>query len=102
MKLAEYWRNTFAEPLGLDLWIGLPDKENARVATMYAPKAGKQPEPKDRQSGPPVGRTRPVASTDFYADLATQGTFAPKVSTSPFVLNALSAMDKSVITTLAN
>ena len=24
--LAEYWRKTFAEPLGLDLWIGLPEK----------------------------------------------------------------------------
>src|SRR5438552_3819149 len=100
MKLAEYWRNTFAEPLGLDLWIGLPEKENARVATMYAPKAGKQPEPKDRQSGPPVGRTRPVASSDFYTDLATKGTFAHKVFTSPFGLNAISAMNKPEIRAL--
>ena len=100
IKLAEYWRKTFAEPLGLDLWIGLPEKENARVATMYAPKAGKQPEPKDRQSGPPVGRTRPVASSDFYADLATKGTFAHKVFASPFGLNAISAMNKPEIRAL--
>ena len=100
IKLAEYWRNTFAEPLGLDLWIGLPEKENPRVATMYAPKAGKQPEPKDRQSSPPVGRTRPVASSDFYADLATKGTFAHKVFTSPFGLNAISAMNKPEIRAL--
>src|SRR5947207_4228166 len=40
--VSDYWRKTFAEPLGLDLWIGLPEKENARVATMYAPKVGKQ------------------------------------------------------------
>jgi CubicO group peptidase (beta-lactamase class C family) len=100
IKLAEYWRKTFAEPLGLDLWIGLPEKENARVATMYAPKAGKQPEPKDRQSGPPVGRTRPVASSDFYADLATKGTFAHRVFASPFGLDAISAMNKPEIRAL--
>ena len=100
IKLAEYWRKSFAGPLGLDLWIGLPEKENARVATMYAPKAGKQPEPKDRQSGPPVGRSRPVASSDFYADLATKGTFAHKVFTSPFGLNAISAMNKPEIRAL--
>jgi CubicO group peptidase (beta-lactamase class C family) len=95
--LDEYWRKTFAEPLGLDLWIGLPEKENARVATMYAPKAGKQPKPKDRQSGPPAGRTRPVASSDFYADLATKGTFAHKVFASPAGLQAVSAMNKPEI-----
>jgi len=103
IKLAEYWRKTFAEPLGLDLWIGLPEKENARVATMYAPKAGPAaagPEPKDRQSGPPVGRTRPVASSDFYADLATKGTFAYRVFASPFGLNAISAMNKPEIRAL--
>jgi CubicO group peptidase (beta-lactamase class C family) len=100
IKLAEYWRKNFAGPLGLDLWIGLPEKENARVATMYAPKAGKQPEPKDRPSGPPLGRTRPVASSDFYADLATKGTFAHKVFTSPFGLNAISAMNRPEIRAL--
>src|SRR5204863_8468691 len=57
-KLAEYWRKTFADPLGLDLWIGLPEKENARVATIYAPKAGKRPEPQQ-----------------FYLEVATSGTF---------------------------
>ena len=67
---------------------------------MYAPKAGKQPGPKGRQSGPPVGRTRPVASSDFYADLATKGTFAHKVFTSPFGLNAISAMNKPEIRAL--
>ena len=102
IKLAEYWRKTFAEPLGLDLWIGLPEKGNARVATMYAPKGGKQPEPKDRQSGPVAAatRTRPVASSDFYADLATKGTFAHKVFASPFGLNAISAMNKPEIRAL--
>src|SRR6266403_6384559 len=39
--LADYWRQIFGEPLKLDLWIGLPEKENPRVATMYPAKAGR-------------------------------------------------------------
>src|SRR5207237_1048431 len=78
--VSDYWRKTFAEPLGLDLWIGLPEKENARVATMYAPKVGKEPEPKQ-----------------FYRDVATRGTFAHKVFTSPYGLNAVSEMNKPEI-----
>src|SRR5436853_167129 len=51
--LAEYWQKTFAGPLGLDLWIGVPANENARVATIYAPKMGKG-----------------VARQQFYLDVA--------------------------------
>jgi CubicO group peptidase (beta-lactamase class C family) len=76
-RLSEYWREVFAGPLGLDLWIGLPEKENGRVATMYARKAGKCAEPKE-----------------FYIDVLTRGTFAHKVFTSPSGLNAVSAMNK--------
>jgi CubicO group peptidase (beta-lactamase class C family) len=32
-------REDFAEPFGLDLWIGLPDSEHARVAEMKRPNA---------------------------------------------------------------
>jgi CubicO group peptidase (beta-lactamase class C family) len=78
--LAEYWQKTFAEPLGLDLWIGLPAKENARVAMMYAARGGKPPEP-----------------ADFYRDLTKPGTFARKVFTSPDGLHAVSAMNKPEI-----
>ena len=80
IRLNEYWQKTFAEPLGLDLWIGLPEKENARVATMYPPKLGKPPEPKQ-----------------FYKDVATRGTFAHKVFTSPIGLNAVSEMNRPEI-----
>jgi CubicO group peptidase (beta-lactamase class C family) len=80
IKLGEYWRKTFAEPLGLDLWIGLPEKENARVATMYAARAGQSPEPKQ-----------------FYVDLRTTGTFARKVFNSPHGLNSVSEMNKPEI-----
>jgi CubicO group peptidase (beta-lactamase class C family) len=74
--LAEYWRENFGEPLKLDLWIGLPERENPRVATMYAAKAGKLPEPKQ-----------------FYTDLITPGTLARKTFTSPYGLHAVSAMN---------
>jgi CubicO group peptidase (beta-lactamase class C family) len=74
--LAEYWRAIFGEPLKLDLWIGLPERENPRVATMYAAKAGKPPEPKQ-----------------FYADLITPGTLARKTFTSPYGLHAVNAMN---------
>ena len=74
--IAEYWRKTFAEPLALDIWIGLPEFENHRVATMYAAKIGKGPEPQQ-----------------FYDDLATPGTLARRVFASPRGLDAVSAMN---------
>jgi CubicO group peptidase (beta-lactamase class C family) len=84
--LSQYWRDVFAEPLNLDFWIGLPEKENSRVATMYAARNGKPPEPKNRLSG-----------SDFYADLVTPGTLARKTFTSPYGLNAISGMNAPAI-----
>jgi CubicO group peptidase (beta-lactamase class C family) len=78
--LSDYWRENFAQPLDLDFWIGLPEKENPRVATVYAAKSGKPPEPKQ-----------------FYADLATPGTLARKAFTSPHGLHAVSAMNNPAI-----
>jgi CubicO group peptidase (beta-lactamase class C family) len=75
--LSDYWRENFARPLNLDLWIGLPESENRRVATIYAAKAGKPPEPKQ-----------------FYADLITPGTLARKTFTSPHGLNVISKMNE--------
>lgn len=39
-SLAHYWRRVFAEPLGIDLWIGLPEDLNTRVANIIPPRAG--------------------------------------------------------------
>ena len=80
--LSQYWREAFAQPLNLDLWIGLPERENSRVATIYAAKSGRPPEPKNRQSG-----------SDFYSDLTTPGTLARKTFTSPYGLNSVSGMN---------
>lgn len=74
--LSQYWREVFAQPLNLDLWIGLPEEENSRVATVYAAKSGRPPEPKQ-----------------FYSDLTKPGTLARKTFTSPYGLNSVSGMN---------
>ena len=78
--LSRYWREVFAEPLGLDLWIGLPEEQNPRVATVYAAKSGRRAEPKK-----------------FYSDLTTPGTLARKTFTSPYGLNSISGMNAPAI-----
>ena len=74
--LSDYWQENFARPLNLDFWIGLPKEENSRVATMYAPKSGRPPEPKQ-----------------FYADLVTAGTLARKTFSSPYGLKTVGGMN---------
>jgi CubicO group peptidase (beta-lactamase class C family) len=78
--LSEYWREIFAKPLNLDLWIGLPEEQNPRVATVYAAKSGKPPEPKQ-----------------FYVDLVTPGTLARKTFSSPYGLKSVSEMNNPAI-----
>ena len=78
--LSEYWQENFAGPLNLDFWIGLPEEQNSRVATMYAAKAGKPPEPRQ-----------------FYYDLVTPGTLARKTFTSPHGLNVISKMNDPLV-----
>ena len=76
-RIAKYWREKFAEPLGLDIWIGLPESEDYRTATIYAAKAG--------------GAQKPA---QFYRELATPGTLVQKTFTSPPGLNSVAAMNK--------
>jgi CubicO group peptidase (beta-lactamase class C family) len=86
--LSQYWREVFAQPLGLDLWIGLPPEENRRLATVYAAKTPKAfgAEPKNRQSG-----------SDFYRDLVTPDTLARKTFSSPYGLQSVSGMNAPAI-----
>lgn len=84
VSLSRYWREHFGDPLALDLWIGLPDAENDRVATIYAAKAGRTPSPET-----------------FYRDLATPGTLARKTFTSPAGLHAVSAMNAPAVRALS-
>jgi CubicO group peptidase (beta-lactamase class C family) len=80
--LSQYWREVFAQPLSLDFWIGLPEEENSRVATVYAAKSGRPPEPKNRQSG-----------SDFYLNLVTPGTLARKTFSLPYGLQSVGGMN---------
>ena len=74
--VSEYWRKTFGDPLELDIWIGLPESKEERVATTYAAKAGGT-----------------VVPAEFYRDLVTPGTLARKVFTSPHGLHSVSTMN---------
>ena len=74
--VGEYWREQFAEPMALDVWIGLPESEEPRVATMYAAKAGKTPTPEK-----------------FYRDLRTPDTLVRKTFTSPSGLHSVSGVN---------
>jgi CubicO group peptidase (beta-lactamase class C family) len=78
--LSQYWRETFARPLNLNLWIGLPEEENPRVAPIYAAKSGRPPEPKQ-----------------FYLDLVTPGTLARKTFSSPYGLKSVSGMNTPAV-----
>ena len=79
----DYWRQIFGDPLDLDIWIGLPEEQNHRVATMYAAKAG--------------GKATPA---QFYRDLATPGTVVRKTFTSPAGLHSVSAMNSAAMRAL--
>ena len=81
--LSDHWRGHFAEPLALDLWIGLPEAEQARVATIYGAKSGAPPEP-----------------AAFYRELATPGTLVRKTFTSPAGLHAVSGMNAPEVRSL--
>jgi CubicO group peptidase (beta-lactamase class C family) len=80
--LSDYWQEKFARPLRLDFWIGLPEKENPRMATIYAARDGKSPEPRQ-----------------FYLDLATSGTLARRAFTSPYGLHVISKMNDPAMRT---
>jgi CubicO group peptidase (beta-lactamase class C family) len=75
-RVSEYWRTIFAEPLDLDIWIGLPEAEQNRAATIYAAKAG--------------GEQKPA---NFYRELMTPGTLVRKTFTSPAGLHSIAAMN---------
>ena len=74
--VSQYWRSAFGEPLGLAIWIGLPEPEQSRVATIYAARTG--------------GTATPA---EFYRELATPGTLVRKTFTSPHGLHSIAAMN---------
>jgi len=71
--LGGYWREEFAEPMALNLWIGLPDTEYSRVAQMLAPRA--------------------VAADDFSMALARPDSLTRQAFSTPAGLLSPSAMN---------
>lgn len=76
--LGEEWWEKIAAPLGLDFWIGLPEREWSRVARLYPGKAAAE----DLQS-------------DFYKEFNTEGTLTRRAFGSPRGLHSVQEMNDS-------
>ena len=76
IPLGDYWRTQFAEPLGLELWIGLPAELHHRAASMLPAK------------------TPAANGNDAFLDaLAKPGSLTKRAFSSPAGLLAVSAMN---------
>ena len=74
IPLGKYWRTHFADPLGLDFWIGVPDETLPRIAPIFPPKIAP---PKDR----------------FYTAFVTPGSLTLRAFGSPDGLKSVAAMN---------
>ena len=75
-SLGGYWRKHFADPLGLDLWIGLPPEFHDRAASVLAPRS--------------ISHN---AADAFLEEMKRPGSFTKKAFSSPGGLLAVSAMN---------
>ena len=74
--LREYWRSQFAEPLGLDVWIGVPPEIAPRVAPVFP------------------ARIAPPKDDVFYQAFLTTGSFTAQAFASPRGLHSASALNR--------
>ena len=75
--LGAYWWETLARPLGLDVWIGLPESQWPRVARLYP------------------GKVDTSASGDgFYKHLTSSGSFTRQAFSSPRGLHSVHEMNE--------
>ena len=75
MSLAQYWHEQFAEPLGLDLWIGIAPDRVDNVAPMFPAK-----------NSPPKGDA-------FYTAFLSAGSLTARAFASPQGLHSIAAMN---------
>ena len=73
--MRDYWRKVFAEPLGLNLWIGMPEEGLDDVAPVFPAR-----------STPPKGDI-------FYTAFLTAGSFTARAFASPKGLHSAAAMN---------
>lgn len=76
VSLKEYWRRTFAEPLEIDVWVGVPESEVERVAPVFPAK-----------TSPPKGDL-------FYQEFFRSGSFTARAFTSPRGLHSAASLNK--------
>jgi CubicO group peptidase (beta-lactamase class C family) len=76
--LGKFWWEEIAEPMGWDFWIGLPEREWSRVATLVPGRAEKG----DVEQG-------------FYKEFMTAGTMTRRAFLSPSGLHAVQEMNDS-------
>jgi CubicO group peptidase (beta-lactamase class C family) len=79
--LGRYWRERFGEPMGIDVWIGVPPEVVDRVACVYP------------------ARTAPPKGDMFYTAFLTAGSFTARAFTSPRGLHGAAAMNKPEVLT---
>lgn len=75
--LREYWRAQFAEPLDLDVWIGLPPERAAEAASIFPAK-----------TAPPEGDA-------FYTAFLTPDSLTARAFASPRGLDSVASMNTS-------
>ena len=77
MALREYWRASFAEPLGLDVWIGVPADRVEEIAPVF-----------------PTKNALPGGDL-FYQAFQQAGSFTARSFTSPRGLHSVAALNTS-------
>ena len=77
-SLGEYWQQHFAAPLNLDLWIGLPEEQDYRVAKLYSGRMANTP-----------------GEEAFYRAFADPSTLTRRGFASPAGLAAVTGMNET-------
>lgn len=79
VSVGEYWAKWFAQPLGLDFWIGLPEERLSQVAPVYPARAG----------------SRELSEEDvpFYKALAQPESLTARAFSSPAGLHGVASMN---------
>ena len=75
VNLKEYWFEQFAKPLGIDVWIGLPESELGRVASIFPAK------------------TFPPKDDPFFLAVSQSGRLTARAFGSPQGLFSVAAMN---------
>ncbi len=75
VPLGEYWRTHFAEPLGIEFWIGLPSERADEPASVFPAKGS------------------PAKGDEFYTAFLTPGSLTSRAFSSPRGLHSVASMN---------